>query len=204
MIKKDDFIDIYVKLRQRGFAFLRSKLSLNPLNRTRSAFNDEELIASNWWIIPAIRRRWNLLVTGNEGKRYEDYLVDQYLKDKQNLKMLSLGSGISSHEIYLAQFDCFEQIKCVDISDRLLQEAERIATEKGLRNISFTASSIYDMTFETEAFDIIFFNASLHHFKNIESLIVDYLLPALKTNGLIVINEYVGPNRMQFPIFISI
>ena len=46
MIKKDDFIDVYIKLRQRGLSFLNSKLNLKKSERTKSAFNDNSLFRS--------------------------------------------------------------------------------------------------------------------------------------------------------------
>ena len=81
----DDFIDLYSKSRQRGFDYLMSKLSFNKLSRTKSAFNQDEIIHSNWWIVPLVRKRWNRLISGNENIIYEEFLVNEVLSnDKKN------------------------------------------------------------------------------------------------------------------------
>lgn len=199
MIKKDDFVDIYIKLRQRGLGFLTSKLNLKESERTKSAFNDDELFAAHWWIIPKIKERWNKKITGDIHKSYEDYLVEQHFSGREDLKLLSLGSGVCSHELILAETGLFSNIVCVDIAEKLLLKAEKIAQQKQLNNIKFVAEDLYDLNFDEHSFDVVFFHASLHHFKNVESLLSDKLMKLLKPGGYIVINEYVGANRMQYP-----
>ena len=199
MIKKDDFIDIYIKLRQRGLSFLASKLNLKDKERTKSAFNDDALFAAHWWIIPQVKKRWNSKITGDSNKSYEDHLVEQYFSGKKNLKLLSLGSGICSHELILAESDAFSKITCVDIADKLLKKAQKVAQQKQVTNIEFVAEDLYKLNFEDASFDVVFFHASLHHFKNIEALLSEKLMKLLKPEGYIVINEYVGANRMQYP-----
>jgi ubiquinone/menaquinone biosynthesis C-methylase UbiE len=199
MIKKDDFIDVYIKLRQRGLGFLTSKLKLKESERTKSAFNDDKLFAAHWWIIPAVKDRWNAMITGNKEQVYEDYLIDQYFSEKKELKLLSLGSGVCSHELVLAQSGVFSKITCVDIAEKLLLKAQKISKEKSLSNLEFLAKDLYELHFDDVSFDVIFFHASLHHFENIKLLLSEKLKRILKPGGYIVINEYVGANRMQYP-----
>jgi len=45
----------------------------------------------------------------------------------------------------------------------------------------------------------VFFHASLHHFKDIEALVGQKIKKTLKNKGKLIINEFVGPNRLQFP-----
>jgi len=199
MIKKDDFIDVYVKLKQRGLKFLTTKLNPRKLERTKSAFNDDQLFASHWWIVPEVRRRWNKLITGDAHIEYEDYLLTQYLNHRSDWSMVSFGSGVCSHEISLAESGVFSKVVCVDIAEKLLNKAETIAKGKGLNEMQFIAQDLYKIDFEEAEFDIVFFHASLHHFADIEALITNKILKILKPNGLVIINEYVGANRMQFP-----
>ena len=102
LITSDDLIDTYAKLNQRGLKFILSKFNIKGTERTRSAFNEEAFDSSNYWIIPAVRRRWNRIISGNENISYEHYVVEKYLKGKSGLKFLSLGSGICSHELIFA------------------------------------------------------------------------------------------------------
>jgi len=169
IITLDDIIDVYAKLIQRGVSFITSKFSLNTTKRTKSAFNELNIESSNWWIIPKVKERWNFLITGNSQLEYEDFVVKNFLHPTKKLRMLSLGSGICSHELKFAELGNFE------------------------------IQNIYDYTFPKNYFDIVFFHASLHHFKNLGNLLGFKVKQALKKDGELIINEYVGTNRLQFP-----
>lgn len=198
LITLDDLIDVYSKARQRGAGFIFSKINVKGESRTKSAFSNTAIKSSNWWIIPKVQERWNSLITGNPNKNYESYLMDDILRDTHNLKLISLGSGECSHEIELAAYNNFEEITCLDIAENRLETAKKIAAQKGLKNMKFICESIYNFNFKESHYDIVFFNASLHHFKNIDTFLKEIIVPTLKPNGKLVINEYVGPDRLQF------
>ena len=104
IITLDDFIDTYFKIVQRGSGFILSKFTLNKESRTKSAFDNTSFISSYFWNIPKVQKRWNTIISGNENKNYIDYIVQDLLKNKTKLKLLSIGSGISNREIELAQY----------------------------------------------------------------------------------------------------
>ena len=198
LITKDDFVDIYQKAAQRGLSFVLSKFNPDGPSRTKSAFDNSSLISSNWWTIPAVRERWNMKITGDKRMAYEEYSMATYLRGRQNLKMLSIGSGVCSHELTFAAYPHFSKIVCVDIAANLLQRAQEVAHKKGLSNISFLEKDIYTTDFDADEFDIVLFHSSLHHLSNIEDLISGKVIRWLKPDGLLIINEYVGANRLQY------
>jgi ubiquinone/menaquinone biosynthesis C-methylase UbiE len=199
IITTDDLIETYAKLVQRGSGFLGSKFRIRGISRTLSAFDNSAEIASSWWQVPAVRRRWNRMISGDEDSPYEDHVRRQYLKGSGDLRMLSLGSGSGSHEIRFARQGIFAGISCMDIARNLLDKARQLSIELGLRNMEFICADAHDYEFGTGRYDVILFHASLHHFKDIDRLIGIKLIPALKPDGIMVINEYVGPDRLQFP-----
>lgn len=198
-ITADDFTDLFVKVRQRGAKFFLSKANPNPLKRTQSAFNESAIHSANWWIVPAVRKRWNKLISGHEDINYKQKLMRDYLVDKENLSLLSLGSGSCSHELELAAYPQFSDILCMDIAQNRLDRAAKIATEKNLNNIAFTCKDIHKSDLGKEKWDIVLFNASLHHFYGVRELLETKIKPALKPGGFLIINEYVGPDRLQYP-----
>lgn len=125
LITSDDVTDVIAKGKQRGLNFLLSKLTLDKLNRTKSAFNDSAIKHANWWIISAIKDRWNQLISGNPQVTYEEFMMNGHFKDKKNLRLLSIGSGSCSHELKLASYANFKEILCVDIADNRLNEAKK-------------------------------------------------------------------------------
>lgn len=202
LITKGDFIDIYIKFKQRNFSFLLSKINSNPSKRTKSAFNETSLKVSNWWIIPQIRHRWNLKITGNKNREYEEYFCSKFFPENKKLKFISIGSGVCSHEIKIAKLKPEWEIHCVDFSEKLLNEAKNEAKKNGVKNMFFYAENILESKFyKRQKFDIVFFHASLHHFDKINEFFLHHIKPLLNNQGYLIINEFVGNNRLQFKQF---
>lgn len=199
IVTLDDFIDTYFKIIQRGSKFIFSKFTFNNEKRTKSAFDNTSFISSYYWSIPKVLERQNILITGNKDLNYIDYLTSDILKNKTNLKLLSLGSGICNREIELAKHSkIFKEIVCIDIADNLLKIAAEDAAKKNVNNITFLAENIDDFDFKKDAYDIVFFKASLHHFDNIDEFLSTKIKQTLKPKGLLIINEFVGKTRHQF------
>lgn len=198
IITKDDFIDIYQKMLQRGAKFIFSKFNLNNKSRTLSAFDDTAIHSANWWIVPKVKERWNKKITDSADIDYETYCINKYFYDKKKLKILSLGAGICSHEIKFAASGVFEKVTCVDIADNLLRQAQQHAAAFGLQNMEFLAEDIYKLTFSKGQYDVVLFHSSLHHFSNIAQLLTEKIKYWLAEDGILLIHEYVGPDRLQF------
>lgn len=196
LITIEDVRDVYLKGIQRGGKFILSKISLSEKNRTKSSFNDTDISSSNWWDIPAVRKRWNYLITGNEDLHYEKYVSEKYVGEKSP-KMLAIGSGVCSHELEFARLNPEWDITCLDFSEKLMQVAREAADEEGLKNIRFLVEDIYEYPLPAESFDIVFFHASLHHFKDMEEFL-NRVHQTLISGGKLMINEYVGANRLQY------
>lgn len=199
LITKDDFIDAYLKLQQRGHSFILSKLNLSGTTRTKSAFDESAAKSSNWWKIPEVKKRWNLKITGNKILEYEDYVLNKYFTGQSDLKMLSIGSGVCSHELKFASSAQFSRVICIDLVQNLLDKAKQKAKEENIGGISFIQGDIQKLTFDQNEFDVILFHSSLHHMYEIEQLLSEKIKAYLKPNGKLIINEYSGPNRLQYP-----
>lgn len=196
LITIEDFRDIYLKTIQRGTSFLFKKLRFSAAERTKSSFNDSTLEVAYWHQLPQVRERWNYFITGSKDTIYEKYLTHKYLKNEK-IRILSIGSGVCSHELTIAQLNPNSEITCIDFSDKLLQKASRKADEEGIKNITFVNNDIYKTDLQQGHYDVVFFHASLHHFKHIPSFL-ERIKSSMVANGLIIINEYVGANRLQY------
>ena len=199
IITRDDFIDLYVKIKERGYRFVLTKLSPQKLVRTKSAFNDAtEVDTSNLWIIPAVRKRWNYKISGNPDTNYIVYFKSKYINENDSLKMLSLGSGSCNNELMFASYPQLKEIVCVDVSNERLKEGELSARNRHLNNIQFICEDFNKYPFPESYFDVVLFNLSLHHTDDVSSILKNKVKKTLKPHGRLIINEYVGPNRMQF------
>lgn len=197
LITPDDLLETLAKLRQRGLPFLLSKLRLNPLARTRSAFDDPALRAANWWQVPAVRRRWNQRLTGDAARSYEPYVAEKYLAGRTGLRLLSLGSGGASHELAFARLPHFAEVRCVDIAARLLARASAAAEQEGLLNFRTEVADVNALAIAPGSYDVVLFHSALHHFSDVDGILAR-VRQALRPDGLLVINDYVGPARLQW------
>lgn len=199
LISIEDFIELYIKIHQRGLGYIFSKFSFSSRKRTKTTFDDPELETAHWWIIPAVQRRWNELITGSQNISYEEYFLEKYLnQEARRYTMLSVGCGTGSHEFIFAQHPSIKQIQAFDIIPRLIKEAIQIVYKKKLQDkMRFFVADYTKTQFPSESFDIILFNSSLHHFSNLEKT-ASLTKNILKPNGFLIINEYVGPNRFQW------
>lgn len=197
LIYLDDFQEIWIKLKQRGTNFILSKFNFNSNKRTISAFNTN-FEHANWWIIPHLKQRMNAKISGDISVGYEQYVSGKYFDQDTPKVMISLGCGAGSHEITFANINKTLSVNGYDLSEQLIKTANLKAEKEGLKNVEFIVADVYKLSFENESVDFFLFNAALHHFKDIEHFITNSILPALKKDGLLIINEYVGPNRMHF------
>jgi len=198
-ITLDDIIDTYSRLHQRGSQFIWAKFNFNQRERTKSAFDPSAIHSSNWWMIPMVKERWNTKISTDPNQDYRQFMMKNFFKDFKELKLLSLGSGSCGHEIELAAYSQFKEITCVDLAQNRLDEAQEDAKRKNLHNLNFICSDIEHFDFQESHYDIVLFNSSLHHFEEVEKLLKEKIKPALKNNGYLVINEFVGATRLQFP-----
>lgn len=197
IITIDDFKDVLIKGTQKGWPFILSKFHFSGEKRTKTAFGKTRGKGINWWQIPYVQRRWNAMISGDSDK---DYLrvMTEFLKEKNGLSLISLGSGRCEAEIKLAKTTIFKEITCIELSKTLADKAKKSIEEEGLENIQVICENIYDYTFKENEYDVVFFTSSLHHFKNLESLLKKRVSQWLKKGGYLIINEYVGPDRLQY------
>lgn len=138
------------------------------------------------------------LITGDENVEYEEYFTKKHFSGNETLKMLSIGSGTCSHELKLAELKPNWEIECYDFSNLLMEQTKKTAQEKQLQNIHFFSENVLTQPFEENHYDIVFFHASLHHFDKIDSFLKSVVIKTLKMGGYLVVNEFVGNDRLQF------
>jgi len=101
------------------------------------------------------------------------------------------------HDRNFAKHNCFSHIDAVDVSGDSIANA-RILAQKEQLNIQYHQGDFKKLNFELGSYDVVLFSSSLHHFENIEKTLADFVKPLLKDDGLLVVFEYCGPNRLQW------
>lgn len=192
-----DIVDIYYKIRLKGLKVFTDRFGWSVKSRIKNVWDKSSNPPTNWWSIPKVQQRWNLLITGESNKAYQDYFVEKYCTDKDNLKLISPGCGTGTKELIFSKFNNFESIKAFDIAPSNISTAKDLAQKSGRQNVEFFVNDVSKYNFGQREYDIVVFDSFLHHIKDLGG-ILDRVRNSLKHGGFLVINEYVGPNRFQW------
>lgn len=191
-----DFKDVFIRLLQRGGLGFLAKILGSQNSRTRQTFDHRHSI-SIWNMVPEVRQRLNSLASGDPSINYEQHVIDKYLRGRTDLKLLSIGCGTASHELYFAQHGPFSLVHGIDLAPQLIKSAQLQAAEMNLENTRFEVKDFITDTFK-EKYDVVLFHQSLHHFENFDFILAKFLPQVLAKNGCLVLNEFVGPTRLQW------
>ena len=161
LITADDLTELRLRLWQRGLRNLLSRLHWSRVRRTQSTFDQSHLQAANWWMLPEVRKRWNLKMTGDPNMGMEDYVVDRYLQNSSALTLLSPGCGSGGHELNFAHHrKQFREVKGFDVSPVLIREAREKAAQEGVENAVFEVGNMEKTRLPEASIDVILFNQS--------------------------------------------
>ncbi len=137
-------------------------------------------------------------VAGRPAPHWIDDFADHYLGDRRPVeRLLSLGCGRGDLERHFQALGAFQHMEGIDIAPGLIDEARRHARSEGLENVSYRVENFETAPFGEDRYDVAVFNGSLHHVFDLEG-VLDRIAAALKPDGLLLLNEYVGPDRFAF------
>lgn len=138
--------------------------------------------------------KYKAKVLGNKNNytNYADWVDFIIKKYGPRERCLSLGSGLGRIEKYFVEKGFTSRIEtielCSDVNEKTRLNDNKISVNKG--DLNFT-------TLQEGAYDFIICHGVLHHLINLEH-ILEQINNSLNDNGLLMIYEYVGPDRWQF------
>lgn len=193
-----DVVDAMQIIRRYGLQFMLKHIKFFPAKRSLSKWVRSDCSDSDFWILPQVQQTWNKNISGDENCIYEDYVVNKYLKHKQNLSLLSIGCGNSSHEQNFSRHACFASVEGIDVSEKQVLKAKKYAEDDGCKNLHYHVMDFENETIRNKSYDVILFHSSLHHFKDIPFILKERVLPIMKPGAILVLWEYTGANRLQW------
>lgn len=153
-----------------------------------------------WRRVPEVeRRRIRLETGGGDYSDWTEYCVREFLAGRTPVdRMLSVGCGTGTLERQLARLGAFKDCDAWDVSVWAVDAARQLAREEGLDNIHYDVRDITAVDLEPDSYDAIWFENVLHHIEPLEE-VCEKLARALKPDGYLFLNEYIGPSRFAFP-----
>ena len=150
-----------------------------------------------WGAQPLVRRAINRRVTGDPNRWPMEWFAARYAREPFD-RVLSVGCGSGLLERDLLAKGICRAAEGIDFSEEAIAEANRQASEVGLsRRLSYRVEDIHRLSLPEDRYDAVFFHGSLHHVRSVER-VLDEVRRAVKPQGLLYVDEYMGPSRSEW------
>ncbi|RJQ31997.1 MAG: class I SAM-dependent methyltransferase [Peptococcaceae bacterium] len=198
LINRHDFLSLAGKIKQGRLARVFPRLASSKQGKIKKYWDRVQNAPVNWWDVPAVRERWNHLISGESKVDYHEYLSRKYLSDRESLNALSLACGTGHRELRWAGLGKFQRIDAYDLSETRIEYARNKADLKGYNGIiNYCVADVYKLEMRAGYYDLVLGEQSLHHFSPLKKILLK-VNRFLKQNGYFVVNEFVGPTRFQW------
>lgn len=185
------------KVRQGRLRDILSRVVRGRTGAGRS-WNHVEYPPKNWWDIPAVMERWNVMISGDARIDYVSHFLARHLAGRRGMTALSLGSGTGAREIALARTGAFSRIEGIDSSSARISYAARRAGEAGAGGIvRYEAGDAARVDPARGPYDLVVAEQFLHHVSPLEPTL-SRVRELLGRDGLFMFDEFVGPSRFQW------
>ncbi len=136
-------------------------------------------------------------ISGRRQDTPVDWFFRTFVKEKAS-RALSISCGTGFWERRIAEMGFAAEVDAFDYSRACLDWAADLARKGGLNNINYWQADINKISLIPEHYDFAISVAALHHVSNLDYVLQE-INRSLKPGGVFFFDEYVGPNRMQWP-----
>jgi SAM-dependent methyltransferase len=165
-----------------------------------SDFWDREVVERHhieWMALLPVRLHINELI-GEGERQWPIEWFESWLGGRKFRRALSVGCGTGALERQLIERELCHAVDAFDGSLTSLRIAREAARRAGLAGrIRYFAADFNRCALPVRTYDIAFFHQSAHHIARLERFFLQ-LLGSLEPNGLVYLDEYVGPSRFEW------
>jgi len=161
-----------------------------------SDFWDREVVERQhieWMSLLPVRLHINALIGGGQ-LQWPIEWFESWLNGRTFERALSIGCGAGALERDLVRRGMCRRVDAFDASIASLHIARDAARSDP---IHYYAADFNRCALPGKLYDVVFFHQSAHHVARLEHLFTE-ILRALKPDGLIYLDEYVGPSRTEW------
>ena len=169
-------------------------------SRTTGARRASEVVppGTQWLDAPRVARHTNRRISGDPARDWIDDSARFLGAMAPPRRALSIGCGEGIIERVVRERDICQLIEGGDVAEGALARARELAAEAGLDGLTYRVLDLNADELPEERYDVVYSHAALHHVYELEHAL-DQIRRTLKPGGILILNEFVGPSRMQFP-----
>ncbi len=151
----------------------------------------------HWIESPLVLRNCvNPRISGDPGLGWLEWIQREFLPQGASHGFV-LGCGGGALERRAASLGLCRDFDCVDISPQAVEVASALAAREGLDGLRYAVRDANTLTLDPDRYDLVLSDMALHHVKELEHLLEQFRR-SLRSGGLLVLNEFVGPDRFQW------
>jgi len=169
-------------------------------DRIAKEFWDREVVEQthvSWMGDPLIRAYINESISGSPDRWPLDWF-QSYLGGRTFARGLSIGCGSGGLERDLLSRGICREMDAFDGSAESIRLATEEAARAGLADrVHYSVGDFNEPRLPQAAYDIVFVHQAMHHVAKLEKLYRG-ILRTLKPEGLLYLDEYIGPSRHEW------
>ena len=166
------------------------------MNPWGDAARTRDLAHVSWMASTAVLVHLNERATGDPARDWLSGWAWRWCTG-ENLRVLVVGCGEGWLERAIVTWPFIAHIDAVDVAAEAVARARTTANELGLTKLHYDVVDLNTAVLPERAYDVIIAHSVLHHVERLEHA-YEQLERALRPDGLLLVNEYVGPNRFQY------
>jgi SAM-dependent methyltransferase len=198
LITLHDLSSLLSVIKRAGLGSTLQKIAKTPQNRVKQTWQTAAEGSRHWWSIPAVQKRVNRMITGDEDRPLHEHVAATFLADRNDYTALSLGCGAGSNELAWFGTGSFSTIDACDVSTERIALATARARELHVDDrLRFFVSDMFDLQIRPAQYDVIIFQDALHHLAPVRRAL-ELANTWMADDGILVLKEYVGPDRFQW------
>ncbi|MEM7731720.1 MAG: methyltransferase domain-containing protein [Pseudomonadota bacterium] len=110
---------------------------------------------------------------------------------------ISIGAGEGGPEMNMIEAGLVRGFDLFEISEHRVSQSKKHAAERGLSDrVTHYLEDAFAHDFDGE-YDLVYWEHALHHMSDVDHA-VGWSVRTLKPGGVLVINDYIGPTRLQW------
>jgi SAM-dependent methyltransferase len=149
----------------------------------------------NWWSSPTLRAYVEGRISPETGKGVPGAL-GRRLEGQRLGSGISIGCGSGSKEIALVKAGLVERFALYELSEVRVRLGREAAAAAGLaESMRFHVADAFAASHPP--YDLVYWDHALHHMFDVAAALA-WSVRALRPGGYLVINDYVGPTRLQW------
>lgn len=149
----------------------------------------------NWWHSPLLKTYVDRRIS-TEHEAGVPGALRVALGGKPAGRAISVGAGAGEKELSLISAGLVDHFSLYELSRQRVEQARSNAEEAGLgEHVTVQAADAFARTHDP--YDLVYWDHALHHMLDV-SQAVAWSVDVLRPGGFLLINDYVGPTRLQW------